>query len=239
MINVGARSSPLSKVQVQEVYQALQKIHPSIVFIPHFASSPGDRDQKTSLRNLGSTDFFTKDLDDLLLQGRIDIAIHSAKDLPDPLRDGLEVIAITKGVDPRDSLVYNKEPFVENLLIGASSQRREAEMKKILPKARFVDVRGTIEERLFLLDQEKVDALIMAEAALIRLKMTLRKRIVLPFPTPPLQGRLAIVSLATSPYKALFAPLHWTANRLLSQLNIHAKTPRCKDAKKIEKSLKF
>ncbi len=152
----------------------------------------GDRDRATSLRDLGRTDFFTRELDQALLSGEIDLAVHSAKDLPDPLPDGLEVAMLTEGVDPADALVFN-QPIRPGALIATSSARREEAVRQLFPEVRFCDVRGTIEERLALLDRGEVQGVVIAEAALIRLGLTARRRVRLPGETAPLQGRLAIV----------------------------------------------
>jgi hydroxymethylbilane synthase len=138
------------------------------------------------LRDIGKTDFFTRELDQMLLRGEIDAAIHSAKDLPEPLPKGLVVALITKGVDPRDCLVIKREPV---RLVAASSLRREEAVRAIFPDCQCVDVRGTIHERL----EKEVDGVVVAEAALIRLKITDLNRLFLPGPTAPMQGRLAIV----------------------------------------------
>ena len=104
-IMVGARSSPLSKAQVDEVMRELSKHRQDVEFLCVFLQTHGDKDLKTSLRSLDKTDFFTKEVDDLVLQGKCRIGIHSAKDLPDPLAEGLSLIALTKGVNPADALV--------------------------------------------------------------------------------------------------------------------------------------
>ena len=85
MITVGARGSPLSRIQVEEVYAEIRGNHPNILFHPIFVDTLGDQDKKTSLRNLNKTDFFTREIDQMLLAGECRIAIHSAKDLPEPL----------------------------------------------------------------------------------------------------------------------------------------------------------
>ena len=154
-----------------------------------WVETTGDKDKKTSLRTLDKkSDFFTKELDELLLRGDIDCAIHSAKDLPDPLPSGLVLAALTKGLDPRDSLVF-KEPLKEGATVATSSARREEIIRAWRPDIKCVDVRGTIEERL----AKEVDGVVIAEAALIRLGLTHLQRIFLPGDTAPLQGRLAIV----------------------------------------------
>ncbi len=190
-ITIAARESPLSKKQVQEF---LQQTHLTS-YETHFLSTTGDRDQKTSLRTLEKTDFFTKELDQLLLEKKCDIAIHSAKDLPDPLHPQLKILALTKGVDPSDSLVLrDNTPLKKGALIGTSSAKREEATRLLHPGLRFCDIRGNIQQRLAQLDEKKVDGVVIAEAALIRLNLTHRTRIKLPSETTPFQGQLAILA---------------------------------------------
>ncbi len=166
----------------------------ALPFPCRYFTTVGDRDRTTSLRSLGKCDFFTRELDEALLAGEIDAAVHAAKDLPDPLPNGLVLVAVTQGVDPSDALVYN-EALRPGALIATSSQRREQAVRELLPDARFCDVRGTIGERLARLDRGEVQGVVVAEAALIRLQIN-RKRIRLPGETAPLQGRLAVVARA-------------------------------------------
>ena len=193
-IKTGARSSPLSKAQFEEVQGTLRS---SLILDPVWAASPGDRDKQTSLRALDKTDFFTRDLDLMLLNGGIRIAIHSAKDLPDPIPDGLAIVALTACIDPRDSLVFRERESLHTLPSGAviatSSQRREEIVKQIRPDFRVVDMRGTIQERIAKLHTGEADGVIIAEAALIRLKLTHLNRIFMPGETAPMQGKLAII----------------------------------------------
>ena len=191
-IFVGARSSNLSKKQVEEVQKELFLHHPEIELVPVWASSPGDRDRTTSLRLVEMSDFFTKDLDQMLLEKKIDATIHSAKDLPDPLRQEFVIAALTEGLDPRDSIVFLQE-LKKGAKIALSSARREEIVRKIDPTFQLVDLRGTIEERLSLLEKKEVDGVVVAEAALIRLGLTSLNRRILPEKGHPLQGRLAIV----------------------------------------------
>lgn len=181
MLRIGARSSPLSRAQVEEFRQEF-----GLEFEVVWVETTGDKDRTTSLRTLDKTDFFTRELDQMLLEGKIDAAVHSAKDLPDPMPKGLWVAALSKGVDSRDSLVIKREP-VE--LVATSSVRREESVRQLYPNCRFVDLRGTIQERL----EKDVDGVVVAEAALIRLNLTHLKRLFLPGETVPLQGKLAIV----------------------------------------------
>lgn len=192
LIKVGARGSSLSRAQIWEVHREVIVKSPGVEFCPIWVVTVGDKDKKTSLRNLEKTDFFTREIDERQLAGEFRIAIHSAKDLPDPLAKGLKIVALTKGVDPSDVLVYNELPH--NAVIATSSERREEMVRNWRPGCRFVDVRGTIEERLQKLDEGQFDGLVMAEAALIRLGLTHRKRIKLGGETAPMQGRLAVVA---------------------------------------------
>lgn len=196
-IVVAARASPLSKKQVFEVHREIIAYYPDIIFMPYYSETTGDKDLKTSLKGLEKTDFFTKEIDTLLLSGKCRIAIHSAKDLPEPIPVGLTIVAITKGVDASDALVFREGENLHSLpvgaKIGASSDRRENNLKKIRQDFTFVDIRGTIEQRLSKLYRGDLDGVVIAEAALIRLGLTGLSRVILEGDTPPLQGKLAVL----------------------------------------------
>ncbi len=195
-LKAAARTSPLSRAQVEEIRSLLP---PHIVFDVTFVETYGDLDRQTSLRTLGKTDFFTREVDLLVLSGKYDIGIHSAKDLPEPLTEGLSLIALTKGIDARDALVLRSPDTLESLptdaVIATSSERRIQAVKALRRDLNFIDIRGTIEERLSLLDKGHADGVVIAEAALIRLQLTHLNRIYLPGPTVTGQGQLAIVGL--------------------------------------------
>jgi hydroxymethylbilane synthase len=197
-ISIGARNSLLSRAQVEEVLAELRVVHPEVDFQPVWVETTGDKDLLTSLRTLEKTDFFTREIDALQLAGGCRLSIHSAKDLPDPLPKGLVLAALTKGVDPSDTLVIHRGATLETLplkaTIGTSSCRRENNVRKVLPDCICVDIRGTIPARLQLLDERVVDGVVMAEAALIRLRLTHRTRIPLPGEAAPLQGQLAVLA---------------------------------------------
>jgi len=197
-IKVASRKSPLAKAQVQEVLNELNLHHHNIHFTCLFIETTGDKDQITSLRSLDKTDFFTKEIDHLLLAGDCQIGIHSAKDLPDPLPRGLTIVAITAGVDSSDSLVLKEgqtlKGFTHPPLIATSSVRREESVRELIPHALFTDIRGNIQQRLDILNQDKIDGVVIAEAALIRLGLTHLNRVKLPGTTVPFQGQLAIVA---------------------------------------------
>lgn len=208
-ITVGARSSPLSLKQTEEVLTALKIYTPEVEFALNLVETTGDRDQVRSLRDLEKSDFFTKELDDMVLKGECRIAIHSAKDLPDPLPKGLCLACLTKGVDPADSLVVKAFPFPQDGIFATSSIRREETIKRYFPLARCVDIRGKIEQRLEKLQTENLDGVVIAEAALIRLGLTHLPRMRLPGSVHPMQGRLAVIARENDiEIQTLFAPLN-------------------------------
>lgn len=197
-LSVASRRSPLAMAQVEEVLHEIQSHHPNVQFSYIWIETTGDQDLKQSLRTLGKTDFFTKEIDQQLLAGNCRIAIHSAKDLPEPLPAGITIVAITKGVDPSDSLVLNPGVTLSTLppspLIATSSFRREEAVKELIPHAAFTDIRGNVNQRLKQLEEGKIDGVVIAEAALIRLHLTELNRLRLPGETTPLQGQLAIAA---------------------------------------------
>lgn len=195
---IGARDSPLSRAQVREVLEHIRCVEPTLEFDPIWVKTKGDLDKQTSLRALGKSDFFTHEIDRLVQSGLARLGIHSAKDLPDPLPVGLCIAFLTESIDSRDTLVLREKQTLEDLKIGAwiatSSERREEAVRMLRKDLRFQDLRGTIDERLQKLFSKEVDGVVVAEAALIRLKLTHLNRVYLPGPTAEGQGKLAILS---------------------------------------------
>lgn len=196
-IETGARLSPLSRVQVQEVLDELKLHYPFVKFNSYFCKTSGDYQKLVSLRFLDRTDFFTKEIDEWVLAGTERVGIHSAKDLPSFLASGLTVFCITKGIDSSDSLVL-KEPLSLDQLplhakIATSSEKRETAIRELRKDLTFCDIRGTIGERLEKLESKEITGVVIAEAALIRLKLTHLNRIKLPYATAEGQGKLAVV----------------------------------------------
>jgi hydroxymethylbilane synthase len=174
---IGSRPSQLARVQSKQVLKKLKAQWKKIDFQLYFISSIGDRDRTTDLRE-SPADFFTRELDDALLTKKIDLAIHSAKDLPEPLPKGIQTLYLPWREDPRDALVLPPEKTVadlpKNLVIGVSSDRRARYAKNRFPEARLEPIRGNIEERLAQLDRGDFDLILMAGAALIRLGLAER-----------------------------------------------------------------
>ena len=172
--------------------------------------SYGDKNQQISLLNgEAPADIFTRELDDAIRQGDADIAIHSAKDLPYPLPEDIEVIALFPAFDTTDSLVSRDHKKLAELpagsIIGTSSPLRKKGLNELRPDLTIKGIRGCIEERVQQVKDGKYDAAIVATCALKRLGMEDEIAEVLPFPTHPLQGFLAITTKKGSDLKQAFA----------------------------------
>lgn len=194
-IRVIARGSRLSRLQVEEIF----KNFPKLAYEIKYLESYGDKNQQISLLNgEAPADIFTRELDDAIRQGDADIAIHSAKDLPYPLPEDIEVIALFPAFDTTDSLVSRDHRKLAELpagsIIGTSSPLRKKGLNELRPDLTIKGIRGCIEGRVRQVKDGKYDAAIVATCALKRLGMEDEIAEVLPFPTHPLQGFLAITA---------------------------------------------
>lgn len=175
-IVIGTRGSKLALWQTNWVKGELERLHPSIEIEIQIISTKGDRVQDVSLPKLGEQGkgLFTKELEDAMLEGGIDLAVHSLKDLPTDLPARLHIGAISEREDVRDALVarnrigsFNELP--QNAVVGTSSLRRQAQIKAARPDLVIVPVRGNVDTRLRKLDEGELDAIILASAGLDRL----------------------------------------------------------------------
>ena len=199
MFRVGTRTSPLALRQVEEVIGFLREFYPDIKTEIIGIDTYGDKDKITPISEMEGTDFFTREIEEALLKGEIDLAVHSAKDLPDKIPEGLYLAAITKSIDPYEALVSRNNRKLSEIPygaeIGASSQRRKTQLKAYRNDFKMVDIRGNIQERLHRLDQGDLEAVIVAACALVRLGLEERitERISFKILKPhPWQGSLAI-----------------------------------------------
>lgn len=205
-IRVIARESRLSQLQVKEAMARF----PEIDYTLETLSSYGDQHQHISLLDgEAPADMFTRELDEALISGRADIAVHSAKDLPYPLDERLEVVTLFPPFDQSDSLVSRDHLTLAQLpsgsTVGTSSPMRRREMLALRPDLTIVGIRGCIEERVRQVRNGEIDAAIVATCALKRLGMEADISEVLPFETHPLQGYLAVTARrGRSDVKALF-----------------------------------
>lgn len=186
-IRIGSRKSQLALVQTYWVREQLQKSFPDITFEVHTMSTQGDKILDVALAKIGDKGLFTKELELGMLNQEIDFAVHSLKDLPTNLPDGLTLAVITERENPADALVVHekyKDKQIATLpagaVIGTSSLRRLAQLRHKFPHLTFKDVRGNLNTRLAKLDAGEYDALILAAAGLQRLGMGDRIHQILP-----------------------------------------------------------
>lgn len=191
-IRVGSRGSRLALAQVAEVVRQLAEWETTVqAFV-----TAGDLDKETPIDRVEGTDFFTDAIERALLNNEIDLAVHSAKDLPEKIPEGLKIGAVTRSIDPADVLVSAGNLKLAELLpdarVGTSSRRRQEQVLKARPDLKVLPLRGDIEARLAKLDAGEFDAIIVAAAGLIRLRLEKRIAERLRFETAKYQGALAL-----------------------------------------------
>ena len=186
-IRIGSRKSQLALVQTYWVQEQLENSFPDITFEVHTMSTQGDKILDVALAKIGDKGLFTKELELGMLNQEIDFAVHSLKDLPTHLPEGLTLAAITERENPADALVVHEkhkdkqiDTLPEGAVIGTSSLRRLAQLRHHFPHFTFKDVRGNLITRLAKLDAGEYDALILAAAGLERLGMGDRVHQILP-----------------------------------------------------------
>ena len=193
-IRVGSRKSRLAVVQVEEIRSLLKVKGAAVDFERIGYETRGDKDKKTSLITNTADDFFTDALDGAVLNGEIDAAIHSAKDLPRRLAPGIAIYALTPPLDSTDAFVGRVplKDLPDGARIGTSSVIRQEEMRRLCPRAELADIRGNIGERIARVREGKYDGVIIATCALKRLGLQKEITEILPWEAAPLQGQLAV-----------------------------------------------
>lgn len=198
-ITIGTRASKLALWQAEYVAAGLQKENPVRRIELRKMTTKGDRILDAPLAKIGGKGLFTKELEQAMLAGEIDLAVHSLKDMPVDVPDGLVIGAITTRLDAGDAFVSphyaSLEELPEGARVGTSSLRRRAQLLAVRPDLQLVDLRGNVYTRLAKLDAGEYDAIVLAAAGLKRLGMGERIRSVLPRATmlPAVgQGALAI-----------------------------------------------
>lgn len=191
-----SRASQLARIQVQEALSCTGLTASETLWVESY----GDLHQEQSLLEGVAQDFFTRELDQALLHGNADVAVHSAKDLPYPLPEGLVVAALLPATDQRDALAGKHHMKLADLpagsRVGTSSPQRKHQLGMLRPDLKNLSIRGTIEERLRQMDEGAYDAVVVAACALQRLGLSHRISDFLPLETHPLQGHLALVTRA-------------------------------------------
>ena len=220
-IRIGTRGSPLAIAQTEEVKRRLCDAHPHLAADPgqvqvEVIKTTGDNVQDRALAEIGGKALFTKEIDEALLDGRIDMAVHSMKDVPTYLPDGMVMPAILEREDPRDVFIcLTANSFAElpeGALVGTSSLRRQAQVLARRPDLQVTLFRGNVQTRLRKLKEGVADATMLALAGLNRMDMAdVATAVLAPEEMLPAvgQGAVGVASRAgDEAAETLLAPLH-------------------------------
>lgn len=231
-LRIATRKSPLALWQAEHVAQALREAHPTLTVEIIGMSTQGDKILDTPLAKIGGKGLFVKELEQRMLDGSADIAVHSMKDVPVELPDGLHLGVIMEREDPRDAFVSSRYAELAELpkdaKVGTSSLRRQCQLADRRPDLEILPLRGNVNTRLRKLDDGEYDAVILAAAGLIRLGMGDRIRsLIAPEDSLPAIGQGAIgieCRVDDDRVNTLLEPLHHsdtadcvTAERAMNQ----------------------
>lgn len=225
-LTAATRSSPLALVQTKIVIELLKKTHPDIDVKLKTITTKGDRDKTTALWQLKGYGFFTSQLEQALLDGHADFAVHSFKDMPTELTKGLTIAAIPERNFPEDVIVAglpvnSLQDLPSGAKIGTSSPRRIAQLKYLRPDLNVVPIRGNVHTRLEKLKSSDFDGIILARAGLQRLSLAEEISFIFDpdiFIPAPAQGALAIQTRSDRPdLVKLLANLNHDKTRLAVQ----------------------
>ena len=215
-IRIATRKSPLALWQAEEVSRQLTALYPDLKIELVKIVSKGDKILDAPLAKVGGKGLFVKELEQAMLNGEADIAVHSMKDVPMEFPEGLHLSVIMEREDPTDAFVSNNyntlEELPENARIGSSSLRRQLQIKEVMPNAEMLNLRGNVNSRLQKLDDGNYDAIILATAGLIRLEFEDRiKTRITPEQSLPSVGQGAVgieCRVGDVKIEALIAPLN-------------------------------
>lgn len=184
VLKIATRQSPLALWQAEYIKSRLEQQHPNLTVELVTFVTQGDKILDTPLAKIGGKGLFVKELEAALLDGRADLAVHSMKDVPMQLPEGLNLAVICEREDPFDAFVSNQYAHFNDLpqgaKVGTSSLRRKCQILKARPDLEIIDLRGNVGTRLSKLDAGLYDAIILASAGLKRLELTARIRHALP-----------------------------------------------------------
>ncbi|GAA58803.1 hydroxymethylbilane synthase [Pseudoalteromonas sp. BSi20652] len=222
LVRIATRKSALALWQAEFVKAELERFHPDVRVELVPMSTQGDIILDTPLAKIGGKGLFVKELEQAMLDGRADIAVHSMKDVPVEFPEGLELYTICEREDPRDAFVSNHFANLDELpqgaIVGTSSLRRQCQIKALRPDLDIRDLRGNVNTRLGKLDDGQYDAIILAAAGLIRLEMESRiADYIEPEVSLPANGQGAVgieCRIDDEVTKALLAPLEHTQTRI-------------------------
>ncbi len=173
VIKIGSRESRLAVKQAEIIRDQIISCDPDISVEIITMKTTGDKILDKSLEKIGGKGLFVKELDRALMDGRIDIAVHSLKDMPMEENPELPILAYGKREDPRDAILYRSglEALPEQAVIGTSSRRRMLQMERLYPGCTFRGIRGNVQTRMQKLETEGYDGTLLAAAGLKRLGM--------------------------------------------------------------------
>ena len=173
VIKIGSRESQLAVRQAEIIRDQIMSFDPGITVEIITMKTTGDKILDKSLEKIGGKGLFVKELDRALMDGRIDIAVHSLKDMPMEENPDLPILAYGRREDPRDVILYRPglEELPEQAVIGTSSRRRMIQMERLYPGCTFRGIRGNVQTRMRKLETEGYDATLLAAAGLKRLGM--------------------------------------------------------------------
>ena len=215
-LRLGTRGSLLAKTQTEWVATQLRKAHPDLEIITQIIQTTGDLKSGVPFAEVGTKGMFVKELETALLQNEIDVAVHSLKDMPAELPQGLELACIPVREDPRDALISRKGETIDALphgtKVGTSSARRTAILRDYRSDFDVEELRGNLDTRLRKLDEGQYDAILLACAGLNRLGLGERISQALPvesFVPAVAQGALALETrVGDKDILALLLPIH-------------------------------
>src|ERR1700736_1232558 len=168
MLTIGSRGSQLALWQARWIQARLESVGAECRL--EIIHTTGDKITDVALSKVGTKGLFTKEIEEALLDGAIDLAVHSLKDMPTELPPGLTLAAIPEREDPRDALVGRKlSELPQRARVGTSSLRRAAQLRALRPDLEVENIRGNLDTRLRKLDEGKYDAIVLASAGLRRL----------------------------------------------------------------------
>jgi len=184
-IVIGSRGSKLALTQANLVKSQLGKANKDIEFTIEIIKTTGDNITDVPLSKIGNIGLFTKELENALLDKKVDLVVHSAKDMPTDIPDGLEIGAVTKREDPHDALIskdnVSLKDLPQNAKLGTSSLRRRSQVLACRPDLEIVDLRGNLDTRLKKLETGDLDAILVALAGLTRLGSADKASEVIPY----------------------------------------------------------
>ncbi|MFO1462457.1 MAG: hydroxymethylbilane synthase [bacterium] len=196
ILRLGTRGSPLALAQSQAFADSLMRARPGLKLELRTITTSGDRIQNRFLSEVGGKGLFVKEIEDALLAGEVDLAVHSLKDMPAVLPEGLEIGCYPERRDPHDVLIARAggdwRGLPEGARVGTTSLRRRLQLKALRPDLRFEMLRGNIDTRLRRLREGAFDAIVLAKAGMQRLGLDLEGAVELPILPAPGQGTLAI-----------------------------------------------